>query len=174
MPSQWETSLQSNAVSRWLGPNLESAKSFPSGYPMSHTLPAAPHWRPGLRTADQSPTPGPRITDLVASQLANGSAAFIWKLHCHWLRGLRQCQIVVIQTPGDPSLVLEIWAPHLKTWDLPFTAKQRRSCPRDQLEAARRRWTASSPWGRSNEHTRHWDAHGPWRNIGTYHHVTET
>ena len=24
-PSQWETSLQSNAVSHWLGPNLESA-----------------------------------------------------------------------------------------------------------------------------------------------------
>ena len=26
-------------------------------------------------------------SDDVASRLANGSAAFIWKLHCHWLRG---------------------------------------------------------------------------------------
>ena len=28
-PSQWETSLQSNAVSHWLGANLESALQFP-------------------------------------------------------------------------------------------------------------------------------------------------
>ena len=38
-----------------------------------------------------------------ARRLTNGSAAFIWKLHSHWLRGLRQLQIsihVVIQAPG--------------------------------------------------------------------------
>ena len=28
VPSQWETSLQSNAISHWLGANLESALSF--------------------------------------------------------------------------------------------------------------------------------------------------
>ena len=35
-------------------------------------------------------------SDAVASRLANGSAAFIWKLGCHWLRGLRQRQIAVV------------------------------------------------------------------------------
>ena len=29
-PSQWETSLQSNAVSHWLGANLESAPQYKS------------------------------------------------------------------------------------------------------------------------------------------------
>ena len=44
-------------------------------------------------------------SDAVASRLANGSAAFIWKLHCHWLRGLRQCQIVEVrQTPDFQNL----------------------------------------------------------------------
>ena len=33
-PSQWETSLQSNAVSHWLGANLESA--LPYGHVKSH------------------------------------------------------------------------------------------------------------------------------------------
>ena len=32
--------------------------------------------------------------DAAKCLLANGSVAFIWKLHCYWLRGLyRQCQI---------------------------------------------------------------------------------
>ena len=31
-PSQWETSLQSNAVSHWLGENLESALLLPVGW----------------------------------------------------------------------------------------------------------------------------------------------
>ena len=31
-PSQWETSLQSNAVSHWLGTNLESALVYPVEY----------------------------------------------------------------------------------------------------------------------------------------------
>ena len=33
VPSQWETSLQNNAVSHWLGANLESALKFMMGYP---------------------------------------------------------------------------------------------------------------------------------------------
>ena len=38
--------------------------------------------------------------DNVTSLLANGSAAFIWKLHCHWLKGLWQRHVaVVIQGP---------------------------------------------------------------------------
>ena len=32
----------------------------------------------------------------VASWLANGSAAFIWKLHCHWLRSLELCHIPMV------------------------------------------------------------------------------
>ena len=37
----------------------------------------------------------------VGSQLANGSTAFIWKLHCIWLKGLWQHQItVMIQASG--------------------------------------------------------------------------
>ena len=35
-------------------------------------------------------------SDAVASRLASGSAAFIWKLHCHWLRGLRWHQIAIV------------------------------------------------------------------------------
>ena len=35
-------------------------------------------------------------SDAVTSRLANGSAAFISKLHCYWLRGLRQSQIKVV------------------------------------------------------------------------------
>ena len=36
-----------------------------------------------------------------ASLLTNGSAAFRWNLHYHWLRGLRQRPIgIVIQNPG--------------------------------------------------------------------------
>ena len=39
---------------------------------------------------------------------ANDSAAFKWKLHCHWLKGLWQCDVTaVIQAlalrPGSPS-----------------------------------------------------------------------
>ena len=42
-PSQWETSLQSNVVSHWLGANLESALqtadyAFQSLFPSSHSL----------------------------------------------------------------------------------------------------------------------------------------
>ena len=48
-------------------------------------------------------------SDAVTSFLTNGSAAFIWKLHCHWLRGLRQRQIaIVIQGPG-PCLTITTW-----------------------------------------------------------------
>ena len=37
----------------------------------------------------------------VTKLLASGSAAFIWKLRCHWLRDLRQRKIVVIiQAPS--------------------------------------------------------------------------
>ena len=40
-------------------------------------------------------------SDAVVSLLTNGSAAFIRKLHCQWLIGLRQRQItVVIQGPA--------------------------------------------------------------------------
>ena len=35
-------------------------------------------------------------SDTVASLLANGSAAFIWKLHCHWLRDLPERHITVL------------------------------------------------------------------------------
>ena len=39
-PSQWETSLQSNAVSHWLGANLESALAFSPHVSVDHpTLP---------------------------------------------------------------------------------------------------------------------------------------
>ena len=36
--------------------------------------------------------------DAVASRLINGSADFVWKLRCHWLRGInvRQHQILVV------------------------------------------------------------------------------
>ena len=45
--------------------------------------------------------------DAVASRLANGSAAFVWKLRCHWLRGIRQHQIaLVIQTPVTQQLAV--------------------------------------------------------------------
>ena len=38
-----------------------------------------PHMGPGLLLR----------SDDIASRLTNGSAAFIWKLHCQWLKGLR-------------------------------------------------------------------------------------
>ena len=34
-------------------------------------------------------------SDAVACRLANGSSSFIWKLHCHWLRSMRQSQVAV-------------------------------------------------------------------------------
>ena len=37
----------------------------------------------------------PVWSDTVTSQLANGSAAFIWKLHHHWLRGFWQRHIAI-------------------------------------------------------------------------------
>ena len=37
-PSQWETSLQSNAVSHWLGANLESALSFVAAAWLNHLV----------------------------------------------------------------------------------------------------------------------------------------
>ena len=40
-------------------------------------------------------------SDTVASLLANGSAAFIWKLHCHWLRGLPERHITVLTHWGQ-------------------------------------------------------------------------
>ena len=32
-----------------------------------------------------------------ANLQANGSAAFIWKLHCHWLKGLHQCHVISVR-----------------------------------------------------------------------------
>ena len=32
----------------------------------------------------------------VASLLTNGSAAFKWKLHCHWLKGLHLCHLILL------------------------------------------------------------------------------
>ena len=44
-PSQWETSLQSKAVSHWLGANLESASRFaPSQWETSLQSKAVSHW----------------------------------------------------------------------------------------------------------------------------------
>ena len=36
------------------------------------------------------------LSDAVASLLPNSNTAFKWKLHCHWLPGLHQRQIVVV------------------------------------------------------------------------------
>ena len=49
---------------------------------------------------------GPRITtgsDGAESLLTNGSTAFIWKLCCHWLRGLRHQITVVIVAVFFPT-----------------------------------------------------------------------
>ena len=35
--------------------------------------------------------------DAVVIILGNGSAAFLWKLHCHWLKCLRLCQIAAVR-----------------------------------------------------------------------------
>ena len=49
-------------------------------------------------------SPGPVLllrSDAVASRIANGSAAFNWKLRCHWVKGLQQRLVaLVIQSPG--------------------------------------------------------------------------
>ena len=48
-------------------------------------------------------------SDTLANQLANGSAAFIWKLCCCWLKGLRQRQSAgVILAPGEYIKVM-VW-----------------------------------------------------------------
>ena len=41
-------------------------------------------------------------SDVVANRLATGSAAFIWKLCCHWLRGLRQRQGAIVRRAPGP------------------------------------------------------------------------
>ena len=48
-------------------------------------------------------------SDAVVSWLATGSAAFIWKLRCHWLRDLRQCQIALVRQARP------------RTWDWSFS-----------------------------------------------------
>ena len=42
-----------------------------------------------------------RRSDAGTSWLANGNAAFIWKLHCHWLISLWQHQIIVVRQTSD-------------------------------------------------------------------------
>ena len=44
-------------------------------------------WRPLLLIA---------ISNAGAGFLVNGSAAFKWKLCCHWLKGQQQCQVIVL------------------------------------------------------------------------------
>ena len=43
-PSQWETSLQSNTVSHWLGANLADSRSAPSQWETSLQSNAVSHW----------------------------------------------------------------------------------------------------------------------------------
>ena len=65
--------------------------------------------------------------DAVASLSTNSNTVFKWKLHCHWLIGLRQHQIAIItQGPGQPTfsstddiqscrIVIAGWCTHV-TW----------------------------------------------------------
>ena len=41
----------------------------------------------------------PTQLDAFTSLLANSRTAFIWKLSCHWLKGLWQCHVAVLETP---------------------------------------------------------------------------
>ena len=42
--------------------------------------------------------------DNVTSLLANRSAAFIWKLYCHWLKGLWQHSIALVREDPGPLI----------------------------------------------------------------------
>ena len=66
-------------------------------YIISHTLYPEKCVRWGLVSVILS---GPCVTTVTwccRKNFANGSAAFFWKLCCHWLKGLQQCQITVVR-----------------------------------------------------------------------------
>ena len=61
-------------------------------------------------------------SDTAKSLLANGSAAFIWKLHCHWLKGLQQHHVTVImyRPLGCTKHNIELnWSSHFPNNNLP-------------------------------------------------------
>ena len=59
-------------------------------------------WVSRLDPHESCPHEGPLLLlqSDAGSRLANGSAAFVWKLHCHWLKGFWHQIPVVIQAPG--------------------------------------------------------------------------
>ena len=75
-PSQWKTSLQSNAVSHWLGANLESALHIIT-------------WCPAGTTPFQKPMMVP-----------------FWRKFCHWLHFSVQPAMTISSKCGDFHLIL--------------------------------------------------------------------
>ena len=83
--------LRYDAVARFwpMGVHL----SLKAAQPLTESL-----WQSQIAVVEQGPMPRVLLTrsDAVASRLTHGSAAFIWKLCCHWLIALRPRQIAVV------------------------------------------------------------------------------
>ena len=96
-PSQWEMSLQSNAVSHWLGTNLESALQLYlcTVYKVLY--------HPGSSA-------GACLTINIYrdhKHLANDSTSFIWKLCGHWTKGFQLHHMTaIIHTPAEVKILV--------------------------------------------------------------------
>ena len=114
---RFQSRVEQALIARFMGPTWGPALR-------AHLGPTGPRWTPcwphepcdlgGLSRQKHSPSSQglvlPWRSDDVACRLASGSTAFIWKLLCYSLRGLRQRHATaMIQAPGFAIVVAFGW-----------------------------------------------------------------
>ena len=71
------------------------------------------HVRYAYRYSWRSGNPGPCLTTAkwrCRKNCSQWERSFLWKLRCHWLEFLRQCQIAVVrQSPGHARRLTDLW-----------------------------------------------------------------
>ena len=92
VPSQWETSLQSNAVSHWLAANLESAlavghnRACPSFKGKNYIFSTIPSLQdPSVSSMEDEPKTGLKNDIMIQQACALLSTPLYWKTHCKYM-----------------------------------------------------------------------------------------